>query len=287
MTVSKGTQQKMKRRNNGREATKNLIALSTFGLGFKGWIKGQFAHLCMTPLCSASNAVCYFCCRDPMYLEYLDKIGQHFFGVPPPQRAQPGGGMFSGIFDSLLSAFNDDDDDEGDEGGSAAPTPSTSSTAKMSSEDLDWICLVFKVLLYNLSMALLSHRWTLSSDIKLVQVCWKSKNKYFNFISKLCFIYSNQQFIMRSKNEYFLLTRLCTIFILLASFVTTINWFFIWQVETGCGMAWSKWIKPTSAFSLTRPAGEFCQDIWNYTKISTTNDDFYQLERRLLSSEVE
>jgi len=78
--------------------------------------------------------------RDPMYLEYLDKIGQHFFGVPPPQRAQPGG-MFSGIFDSLLSAFNDDDDDEdGDDSPAAAatssPKPSTSK-AKMATEDLD------------------------------------------------------------------------------------------------------------------------------------------------------
>ena len=41
--------------------------------------------------------------RDPMFLEYLDKIGQHFFGVPPPQRGPPPGGMLSGIFDSLLS----------------------------------------------------------------------------------------------------------------------------------------------------------------------------------------
>ena len=74
-----------------------------------------------------------------MYLEYLDKIGQHFFGVPPPQRAQPGG-MFSGIFDSLLSAFNDDDDEDGDDSPAAAatssPKPSTSKT-KMATEDLD------------------------------------------------------------------------------------------------------------------------------------------------------
>ena len=73
-----------------------------------------------------------------MYLEYLDKIGQHFFGVPPPQRAQPGG-MFSGIFDSLLSAFNDEDDEDGVESPAAAtssPKPSTSK-AKMATEDLD------------------------------------------------------------------------------------------------------------------------------------------------------
>ena len=33
--------------------------------------------------------------RDPQYLEYLDKIGQNYFGIPPPVRARPGG-MFSG-----------------------------------------------------------------------------------------------------------------------------------------------------------------------------------------------
>jgi len=82
--------------------------------------------------------------RDPMFLEYLDKIGQHFFGVPPPQRGPPPGGMLSGIFDSLLSAFNDDDEDEeGDSDGDARMTspkrPSTSTTPnkKMSAEDLD------------------------------------------------------------------------------------------------------------------------------------------------------
>ena len=34
--------------------------------------------------------------RDPQYLEYLDKIGQHFFGVPAPARPPRPGGMFSG-----------------------------------------------------------------------------------------------------------------------------------------------------------------------------------------------
>merc|ERR1719350_2113933 len=56
--------------------------------------------------------------RDPQYLEYLDKIGQHFFGVPAPVKPKPGG-MFSGLFDQLLSAMNDED--EGVEAG-----PSTS-----------------------------------------------------------------------------------------------------------------------------------------------------------------
>jgi len=81
--------------------------------------------------------------RDPTFLDYLDKIGQHFFGVPPPQRAPPGG-MFSGIFDSLMSAFNDDDGEDDD---AEQVTPSTSSRVgtqkstktnkKMTSEDLD------------------------------------------------------------------------------------------------------------------------------------------------------
>ena len=48
---------------------------------------------------------CSLSFRDPMFLEYLDKIGQHFFGVPPPQRGPPPGGMLSGIFDSLLSGL--------------------------------------------------------------------------------------------------------------------------------------------------------------------------------------
>ena len=46
----------------------------------------------------------HFCCRDPTYLEYLDKIGQNFFGVAPPVRARPGG-MFGGMFDSLLNVL--------------------------------------------------------------------------------------------------------------------------------------------------------------------------------------
>merc|ERR1719461_740345 len=61
--------------------------------------------------------------RDPQYLEYLDKIGQNYFGIPPPVRARPGG-MFSGkknysglsrpylypplgLFDQLLNAMTE------------------------------------------------------------------------------------------------------------------------------------------------------------------------------------
>ena len=49
--------------------------------------------------------------RDPSYFEYVDKIGQHFFGLPAPQRPQ---GMFSGLLDSIFSAMNEDDSEEGE-----------------------------------------------------------------------------------------------------------------------------------------------------------------------------
>merc|ERR1711936_589625 len=62
--------------------------------------------------------------RDPQYLEYLDKIGQHFFGVPAPVKPKPGG-MFSGLIDQLLSAMNDEDEEE-QETLAAAAGPSTS-----------------------------------------------------------------------------------------------------------------------------------------------------------------
>jgi len=47
--------------------------------------------------------------RDPQYLEYLDRIGQLFFGVPAPEKPK---GMFSGLFNSLLSAINDESSDD-------------------------------------------------------------------------------------------------------------------------------------------------------------------------------
>jgi len=85
--------------------------------------------------------------RDPQYLEYLDKIGQNYFGIPPPRKARPGG-MFSGLFDSLLNAMNDDssDDENGPPPGpSSAPAARSTSTGasasgekkKLEQEDLD------------------------------------------------------------------------------------------------------------------------------------------------------
>jgi len=78
--------------------------------------------------------------RDPQYLEYLDKIGQHFFGVPAPVKPKPGG-MFSGLFDQLLSAMNDEDEEE-QETSAAAAGPSTSGSRAspkktLATEDLD------------------------------------------------------------------------------------------------------------------------------------------------------
>ena len=104
--------------------------------------------------------------RDPQYLEYLDKIGQNYFGIPPPRKARPGG-MFSGnktysiclriinnicplsgLFDSLLNAMNDDSSDDengpppGPSSASAARNTSTGASAsgvkkKLEQEDLD------------------------------------------------------------------------------------------------------------------------------------------------------
>jgi len=81
--------------------------------------------------------------RDPQYLEYLDKIGQNYFGIPPPVRAKPGG-MFSGLFDSLLNAMNDDSEDDdqgpgpsGGPSGAQASSSSSSKIKKMEQEDLD------------------------------------------------------------------------------------------------------------------------------------------------------
>ncbi|XP_023323568.1 Golgi to ER traffic protein 4 homolog [Eurytemora carolleeae] len=70
--------------------------------------------------------------RDPQYLEYLDRIGQIFFGVPPPEKPS---GMFSGLFNSLLKTMAEDSSDD------ECPGPSSSVTVapkkKLEAEDLD------------------------------------------------------------------------------------------------------------------------------------------------------
>eukprot|EP00088_Acartia_fossae_P053763 TRINITY_DN6135_c0_g1_i1.p1 TRINITY_DN6135_c0_g1~~TRINITY_DN6135_c0_g1_i1.p1 ORF type:complete len:348 (-),score=55.01 TRINITY_DN6135_c0_g1_i1:297-1319(-) len=67
--------------------------------------------------------------RDPQYIEYLDRIGQLFFGVPAPERPQ---GMFSGLFNSLLSAMNDDSSDDEMPPTSAITSPGPSQTSQHS-----------------------------------------------------------------------------------------------------------------------------------------------------------
>lgn len=83
--------------------------------------------------------------KDPQYLEYLDKIGQHFFGVPAPVKPKPGG-MFSGLFDQLLSAMNEEEDEEPEVvGGPSTSGAGTSGAAgsraspkkALATEDLD------------------------------------------------------------------------------------------------------------------------------------------------------
>ncbi|KAM6407419.1 Golgi to ER traffic protein 4 homolog [Rhynochetos jubatus] len=52
--------------------------------------------------------------RDPMYNEYLDRIGQLFFGVPPKQTSSYGG-LLGNLLNSLMGTGEDDDTDDGQE----------------------------------------------------------------------------------------------------------------------------------------------------------------------------
>ncbi|XP_046386246.1 Golgi to ER traffic protein 4 homolog [Ischnura elegans] len=66
--------------------------------------------------------------RDPSYRDYLDKIGQIFFGAVPPQKPQ---GLFSNFLGSIMSAMENSDSEE-DRG------PSTSGSQKrMETDELD------------------------------------------------------------------------------------------------------------------------------------------------------
>ena len=63
--------------------------------------------------------------------------------MPAPVKPKPGG-MFSGLFDQLLSAMNDEDEEEQEASASAAAGPSTSTSGSRASpkktlatEDLD------------------------------------------------------------------------------------------------------------------------------------------------------
>jgi len=75
--------------------------------------------------------------RDPGYFEAIDKIGQHFFGLPEPQRPR---GMFSGLMDSFFSAMNESEDEDGGGSNPALATTNNNTNApsiSMDSQDLD------------------------------------------------------------------------------------------------------------------------------------------------------
>ncbi|XP_041362728.1 Golgi to ER traffic protein 4 homolog [Gigantopelta aegis] len=67
--------------------------------------------------------------RDPSYREYLDKIGQLWFGLPPPQNTQQG--FFGNLLNSLFQGSGDEspsDDDSSVSTAAAAMTPTKTET---------------------------------------------------------------------------------------------------------------------------------------------------------------
>ncbi|XP_065098710.1 Golgi to ER traffic protein 4 homolog isoform X1 [Paramisgurnus dabryanus] len=52
--------------------------------------------------------------RDPMYNEYLDRIGQLFFGVPPKQSSSYGG-LLGNLLNSLMGSGEEEDGEEAQE----------------------------------------------------------------------------------------------------------------------------------------------------------------------------
>lgn len=72
--------------------------------------------------------------RDPCYVQYLDKIGQIFFGVKPPQRQN--GGFLGNFIQNFLGGLDDDSDD--DIQPPLPPTAARASTSQpMESSELD------------------------------------------------------------------------------------------------------------------------------------------------------
>uniref|UniRef100_A0A8C9T2X6 Golgi to ER traffic protein 4 homolog n=1 Tax=Scleropages formosus TaxID=113540 RepID=A0A8C9T2X6_SCLFO len=55
--------------------------------------------------------------RDPMYNEYLDRIGQLFFGVPPKQSSSYGG-LLGNLLNSLMGSGEEEEGEEAQEDGS-------------------------------------------------------------------------------------------------------------------------------------------------------------------------
>ncbi|CAH1100273.1 unnamed protein product [Psylliodes chrysocephalus] len=61
--------------------------------------------------------------RDPCFIQYLDKIGQIFFGLKPPQPQQHAGGFFGNFLENFINGLDEDSEDE-------APQASTSGTSR-------------------------------------------------------------------------------------------------------------------------------------------------------------
>ncbi|XP_050295515.1 Golgi to ER traffic protein 4 homolog [Anthonomus grandis grandis] len=70
--------------------------------------------------------------RDPCYLQYLDKIGQIFFGVKPPAKKKSGG-LFGNFIESFLGGLDDESDDEVNE----PNRPQAASTSRRLVENAD------------------------------------------------------------------------------------------------------------------------------------------------------
>lgn len=60
--------------------------------------------------------------RDPCYVQYLDKIGQIFFGLKAPQ--QPKGGFFGNFLENFLSSLDEDSDDDTPQASCSQPSSS-------------------------------------------------------------------------------------------------------------------------------------------------------------------
>ncbi|KAF7266623.1 hypothetical protein GWI33_020122 [Rhynchophorus ferrugineus] len=69
--------------------------------------------------------------RDPCYVQYLDKIGQIFFGVKP-QEEKKFGGLFGNLIESFLGGLDDESDDD-----SLPGTQASTSNKLIENTDLD------------------------------------------------------------------------------------------------------------------------------------------------------
>ncbi|KAK7018807.1 Golgi to ER traffic protein 4 [Halocaridina rubra] len=71
--------------------------------------------------------------RDPLYREYLDRIGQLFFNLPAPRPQHGAGGIFGNLLQGLLgSGLGDDDSDD-----EVTMESMSSSRQPLTSEELD------------------------------------------------------------------------------------------------------------------------------------------------------